>query len=185
MEPAQIPWFPAWGIEFQNPVKDSQNIVKTWLEIRPSERWVMISGAVAISERHLWAVWSHASRNEMLGKMVARTVDTEFIRILSGTHQIRVAFERAGVRNEDDHAWLLYLPEHPGFDEFGQPISYPEIENKQEIEVSKAMTWLDGDLLTARPSPNLEALNRLGIEGDFSFEQIESTILAFAASADI
>ena len=69
--------------------------------------------------------------------------------------------------------------------EFGQPISYPEIENKQEIEVSKAMTWLDGDLLTARPSPNLEALNRLEIEGDFSFEQIESTILAFAASADI
>ena len=76
MEPAQIPWFPAWGIEFQNPVKDSQNLVKTWLEIRPSERWVMISGAVAISERQLWAVWAHASRNEMFGKMVARTVDT-------------------------------------------------------------------------------------------------------------
>jgi len=185
MEPAQIPWFPAWGIEFQHPVKDSQNLVKTWLEIRPSGRWVMISGAVAVSERHLWAVWSHASRNEMLGQMVARTVDTEFIRILSGTHQIRVAFERAGVRKGDDHAWLLYLPEHPGFDEFGQVISYPAKENKQEIDVSKAMTWLGGDLLTARPSPNLESLNRLGIEGNFSFDQIEPTILAFAASADI
>ena len=185
MEPAQIPWFPAWGIEFDHPVQDSQNLVKTWLEIRPSERWVMISGAVAVSERHLWAVWSHASRNEMLGKMVARTVDTEFIRILSGTHQIRVAFERAGVRNEDDHAWLLYLPEHPGFDEFGQAVSYPTRDDKEEIEVSKAMTWLGGDLLTARPSPNLEALERLGVEGNFSFDQIESTILAFAASADI
>ena len=185
MEPAQIPWFPAWGIEFNNPVDDSQNLVKTWLEIRPSERWVMISGAVAVSERHLWAVWSHASRNEILGKMVARTVDTEFIRILSGTHQIRVAFERAGVRDGDDNAWLLYLPEHPGFDGFGQAISYPVIENKQEIEVSKAMTWLGGDLLTARPSPNFESLARLGIEGNFSFDRIESTILAIAASADI
>ena len=47
------------------------------------------------------------------------------------------------------------------------------------------MTWLGGDLLTARPSPNLESLNRLGIEGNFSFDQIEPTILAFAASADI
>ena len=185
MEPAQIPWFPAWGIEFQQPVKDSQNLVDTWLEIRPSGRWVMISGFMAVSERHLWAVWSHASRNEKLGTMVARTIDTEFIRILSGTHQIRVAFERAGVRNGDNHAWLLYLPEHPGFDEFGQALSYPIKENQWEIEASKAMTWLDGDLLTARPSPNLECLPRLGIEGDFKFEQIEPTILAFSASADI
>lgn len=185
MEAAQIPWFPAWGIEFQHPVKDSQNLVKTWLEIRPSERWVMISGSLAVSERHLWAVWSHASRNEKLGKMVARSIDTEFIRILSGTHQIRVAFERAGVRNEDNYAWLLYLPEHPGFDEFGQALYYPHKENQWEIEASKAMTWLNGDLLTARPSPNSECLRRLGIEGHFEFEQIESTILAFAASADI
>ncbi len=185
MEPAQIPWFPAWGIEFHKPVEDAKDLVKTWLEIRPSERWMMISGTVAVSERHLWAVWSHASRNEVLGKMVARTIDAEFIRILSGTHQIRVAFERAGVRDGDDHAWLLHLPEHPGFDEFGQSKSYPTVEEKHQNEAAKAMTWLDGDLLTARPSPNWEGLIRLGIDQELSFEQIESSALSHAAAADI
>ena len=185
MEPAQIPWFPAWGIEFHKPVEDSKDLVKTWLEIRPSERWVMISGVVATSERHLWAVWSHAVRNEALGKMVARTIDAEFIRILSGTHQIRVAFERAGVRNGDEHAWLLHLPLHPGFDDHGQSKIYPNIDKKNELDASKAMTWLNGDLWTARPSPNTDGPKRLGINRDLSFEQIEQVILAHAASADI
>tara|TARA_B100001113_G_C20775232_1_gene477142 strand:- start:64 stop:621 length:558 start_codon:yes stop_codon:yes gene_type:complete len=185
MEPAQIPWFPAWGIEFQSPVKDPKKLVETWLEIRASERWVMISETVAASERHLWGVWSHAARNELLGKMVARTIDAEFIRILSGTHQIRVAFERAGVRKGDKHAWILCLPEHPGFDAFGQSKSYPSHDRTQEIEASKAMSWLNGDLWTARPSPNSDGLDRLGLNRDLKFEQIESSMLSHAASADI
>ena len=117
--------------------------------------------------------------------MVARTIDAEFIRILSGTHQIRVAFERAGVRNGDEHAWLLHLPLHPGFDDYGQSKIYPNIDKKNEFDASKAMTWLNGDLWTARPSPNTDGPKRLGIDRDLSFEQIEQVILAHAASADI
>ena len=28
MEPAQIPWFPAWGIDFFQPVEDSKRLLK-------------------------------------------------------------------------------------------------------------------------------------------------------------
>lgn len=186
MEPAQIPWFPAWGIDFFQPVEDSKKIIETWLEIRASERWVMISGTVAASERHLWAVWAQATRNEEYGQMVARTIDAEFIRILSGTHQIRVAFERAGIRNGDEFAWILYLPKHPGFDEFGQSINYPSNADNSELEkqASQAMTWLDGDLLTARPTPNSNGLIRLGI-GETAFEKIELAMITHAATANL
>ena len=186
MEPAQIPWFPAWGIDFYKPIEDSKKLVETWLEIRPSERWVMISGTVAASERHLWSVWAQSTRNEEQERMVARTIDAEFIRILSGTHQIRVAFERAGVRNGDEYAWLLYLPIHPGFDEFGQSIAYPIEENDSELETiaAKAMTWLEGDLLTARPIPHSDGPIRLGI-GEMPFERIEAAMLTHAAAADL
>ena len=187
MEPAQIPWFPAWGIEFHKPVEDGKKLIETWLEVRPSERWVLISGTVAASERHLWAVWSHATRNEERGCMVARSIDAEFIRILSGTHQIRVAFERAGVRNGDEYAWILCLPKHPGFDEFGQSISYPlEIEDSNlESQAAKAMSWLDGDLLTARPTPHIEGIIRLGIADEIPFERIESDMITHAAGTDL
>ena len=47
------------------------------------------------------------------------------------------------------------------------------------------MTWLNGDLWTARPSPNTDGPKRLGIDRDLSFDQIEQVILAHAASADI
>jgi len=186
MEPAQIPWFPAWGIEFHKPIEDAKKLVETWLEVRPSKRWVLISGTVVASERHLWAVWSHATRNEEQECMVARSIDAEFIRILSGTHQIRVAFERAGVRNGDEFAWILCLPIHPGFDGFGQSITYPIEENSSNLETlaAESMTWLGGDLLTARPIPHSDGPIRLGI-GEMPFERIEASMLTHAAAADL
>ena len=46
------------------------------------------------------------------------------------------------------------------------------------------MTWLDGDLLTARPTPNSNGLIRLGI-GETAFEKIEVAMITHAAAANL
>ena len=46
------------------------------------------------------------------------------------------------------------------------------------------MTWLDGDLLPARPTPHSDGPIRLGI-GETIFEKIETTMITHAAAANL
>ena len=50
-----------------------------------------------------WTAW-YALRNEISGEMVAKTADTEFLRLISGTRQINKAFERSGISVGDEKA---------------------------------------------------------------------------------
>ena len=94
-ESAGMPWFPAWGIEFSEPIENPSPTVSLFNEWRPSERWLLISFSAAASEVHLWTVWHALRRRELRNSMIGNSVDTEFLRLISGTHQIRTAFERA------------------------------------------------------------------------------------------
>ena len=106
-----MPWFPAWGIHFPEPLDDPQNVISIFNEWRPNERWLLLSYSAAASEIHLWTVWHALRRRELRNSMVGNNVDTEFLRLISGTHQIRIAFERAGLKQGDENAWIVYLPE--------------------------------------------------------------------------
>ena len=43
--------------------------------------------------------------------MIANSVDAEFIRLIAGTHQVKIAFNNAGIRKGDESSWIIRLPE--------------------------------------------------------------------------
>ena len=94
----QMPWFPAWGVKFSSPIENISSLIADMEEWRPDERWILISYEVAASEVHLWSAWHQVRRNEQKGTMVARDSGAEFLRVVSGTRQIRVAIERSGIK---------------------------------------------------------------------------------------
>ena len=75
-------------------------------------------------------------RNELRNSMVGNNVDTEFLRLISGTHQIRIAFQRAGLMQGDERAWIVYLPE------FGT--EYPFSTDNEKLEIPRD-TYNDAD----------------------------------------
>ena len=185
MRPGDVPWFPAWGVNLEEPITDVGALVKDWIEHRPSNRWAMIAGPIPSSDRHLWAAWNVSTRNEAKGSMVARTIDAEFIRILAGTHQIRLAFDRIGPREGDDYVWIVHLPLTTGIDSNGLLKEYPAHDSDIERMASNLMPWLNGELRTARPVPNREGAERLDIPPSEPIIGIESSMIMIAASADI
>ncbi|MAV77948.1 MAG: hypothetical protein CMA15_03585 [Euryarchaeota archaeon] len=92
----------------------SKKAIQHFLEHRPSERWVLLGEHAAQSVDQLWTAWIQATRNELRGCMVARSIDAEFLRYLAGTHHISEAFARAGLQSDQSSAWVLCLPTAEG-----------------------------------------------------------------------
>ena len=88
----------------------SKKAIQYFLEHRPNERWVLLGEHAAQSVGQLWTAWIQATRNELRGCMVARSIDAEFLRYLAGTHHISEAFARAGLQSGQSSAWVLCLP---------------------------------------------------------------------------
>ena len=154
------PWFPCWGINFENEDLSIPDLVNKFLKIRPSNRWLLISKLSAASENHLWSVWYKMEQNFSDDTALSKNPDAEFIRIISGTNQLKTAFSRAGLNKNDNQAWLIYLPE------IRENInSLPETSITSFTESAQKIIYLiDASLLTERPKPSKEGLDRLGIE---------------------
>ena len=158
----RVPWFPAWGIRLPDPVSDPVEIITIFNEWRPSERWLLLAHDAAASEVHLWTVWHALRRRESAESMIANSPDTEFIRLISGTHQIRTAFERAGLKEGDSEAWIINLPD------FDDGASLCELEiprqtfNEATLDAERLILHLKSELLAHRPIPTLEGLARIG-----------------------
>ena len=166
-----MPWFPAWGVSMPEPVSDSGDLVALFNEWRPSERWLLLAYEVACSEVRLWTAWSALRRREEAGRMVARTCDAEFLRLVSGTHQLSTAFERAGISSGDDSVWIVYLPEFESGDGFGETDIPRSTYLDNDLEATRLIEHLGGTLLARRPIPSEEGLLRLGaIEDGESIE---------------
>ena len=186
-----MPWFPAWGIRFPETLDDPQFVISTFNEWRPSERWLLISFSAAASEVHLWTVWHALRRRELRNSMIGNSVDTEFLRLISGTHQIRTAFERAGLSKGDKTAWILYLPEfggeNPFISEEETTLEIPrESFNDSTQEAERLMLHLKANLVAQRPIPTSAGLQRLGHEIDMDNSgplALESAFLLHAAMA--
>ena len=159
-----VPWFPAWGVKFSEPIENIFSIVSVFNEWRPSNRWLLASFESIASEVHLWSSWYSMRKAENSGEMIAKTPDTEFLRIVSGTHQINKAFERAGLASGDERAWIIFLPELEigrGFAEFEIPRN---TYNDKSENAQRLIEQLDSTLITRRPVPSQLGLNRIGAE---------------------
>ncbi|RTZ95697.1 MAG: hypothetical protein DSY41_01840 [Candidatus Poseidoniales archaeon] len=183
-----VPWFPAWGVSMPGPIGEPADVVALFNEWRPSERWLLLAYEAACSEIRLWTAWSALRRREQAGRMVARTCDAEFLRLISGTHQLSTAFERAGINSGDEFAWIVYLPE------FGEGEGFGEIEIPRstylnnDLGATRLIEHLGGTLLARRPVPSEEGLLRLGaIEPGDSIQvtKQEDAYLLHTALADM
>ena len=182
-----VPWFPAWGVRFTEPVKNIFSTVSIINEYRPSNRWMMLAYEAAASEVHLWTAWYALRKNEDSGEMVAKTPDAEFLRLVSGTRQINKAFERSGIAVDDKCAWIVMLPDAELGDSFGE-FSIPlESYNEATEDAIRLIEHLGGSLMPNRPIPTSTGLERIGSN---SFERagdagIEDLFLSHLALSDL
>ena len=182
-----VPWFPAWGVRFSEPVKNVFSMVSIINEWRPSNRWMMLAYDAAASEVHLWTAWYALRKNEVSREMVAKTPDAEFLRLVSGTRQINKAFDRAGIAKDDNCAWIVMLPDSDIGDSFGE-FSIPlESYNEATEEAIRLIEHLGGSLITSRPTPTSSGLVRIGsgcLEGAKIME-IEDLFMSHLALSDL
>ena len=183
-----MPWFPAWGIKFSEPIEDPGSVVSVFNEWRPSERWLLLSFHAACSEVRLWTVWSALRRREESGRMIARSPDAEFLRLISGTRQLSIAFERAGVRKGDESAWIVYLPDYTLGEDFGETEIRRSAYSDNDLFATRLIEHLGANLLVKRPIPSNEGLIRLGaLDAGESIEASsrENVFLTHSALADM
>ena len=179
--------YPCWGLTLANPVDDAGQLVGSFLEWRKNERWLLLGGPAAVSEKQLWTAWLGLASRHTNSSMRANSLDAEFIRLIAGTHQIRIGFERAGLANGDKTAWLVHLPEFPN-----DPISemnWPTLDRVAlDREADRLMCTLDAKLLPHAPIPHEESVQRLDLQVEdtqsLDFDSIERSALAHIALAD-
>ena len=167
-----VPSFPCWGLKLDDIEKNNSEIVKRFLEIRENNRWLLISKNVAASDRHLWSTWYLMEENFLNDSALSKNPDAEFIRIISGTNQLKTAFKRAGLNDSDKEAWLLFLPEkNQGLD------NLPEIQIKKLTKYSeKIINELNLEKTSEKPIPCKLGLDRLGIIYDGEEDLINENI---------
>jgi len=182
-----VPWFPAWGVEFRKPIENVFAIVSTFNEFRPSNRWLLASFDVIASEVHLWGTWYSLRRNEERGSMVAKTPDAEFLRILAGTHQISRAFERSGLSEGEDKAWILSLPEMKVGESFGEFKIPWDCYSELCEDGYRMIEQMGGSIIPKRPIPSENGLEKLGSSagGLSNSDELEARFLAHMALADL
>jgi tRNA threonylcarbamoyladenosine modification (KEOPS) complex Cgi121 subunit len=184
MEEASPPWFSAWSIKFSEPISDPRLIAAMLLQKRKDERWLLVGHPAPVSERHLWSVWLALRDRALAKKMISVSLDGEFIRLLAGTHQMSVAFKRAGVQVGDEKAWLIRLPE---WDDKDDKIHLNHDNGTHNSEAYDLMSWLEAEYDPERPTPTNEALNRLQIESNLkdSENTIEEMLMTQLSLTDI
>ena len=179
--------YPCWGLSFPEPVDDASKLVESFLEWRTDERWLLLCGPAAISETQLWTAWLGLCSRNANSTMRANSIDVEFIRLIAGTHQIRIGFERAGLADGDHTAWLVYLPELSSepIEEKGWPTMNRVALDR---EADRLMCVLNAKLLPYGPNPHEESIQRLELQvedGEASdLDSIHRSALAHIALAD-
>ena len=123
-----------------------------------------------VSENQLTLAATKAHRNFAQGVNRARELDTEMIRIISGTHNISMAFKE-WLTDECRTGWIVFLD-----DEIDAKLSSREIFEQLEMEADDHMYDL-----------NFENLKKLGIEAisDMEESKFEDIVLGHVAGSDL
>ena len=179
--------YPCWGLALTNPVSDAEELVATFLEWRNDERWLLLGGSAAVSDKQLWTAWLGLGSRHANSNMRANGLDVEFIRLIAGTHQIRVGFERAGLADGDQIAWLVYLPEF--VDSAISEMNWPVLDRfALDQEADRLMRVINAKLLPHAPIPHEESVQRLELQVESGqsadHDAIERSALAHIALAD-
>lgn len=182
----QMPWFPAWGIEFNEPIKEIDEVLKVFNQYRNDNYWLVLAFDVAASENHLWTAWYSMQRNKKMKKMIAKSIDAEFIRLIAGTHQVKIAFSNAGIRNGDKLAWIVRLPESEIGDGINEVFIDRESYNNYDNDANILIERMNGKLLSQRPVPCLEGLKRIGYTKEINTTQsLEECFILHLVSSKI
>ena len=179
--------YPCWGLALANPVSDAEQLVASFLEWRNDERWLLLGGPAAVSDKQLWTAWLGLGSRHANSNMRANGLDVEFIRLIAGTHQIRVGFERAGLADGDQIAWLVYLPEF--VDSTISEMNWPVLDRfALDQEADRLMRVINAKLLPYAPIPHDESVQRLELQVESGqsadHDAIERSALAHIALAD-
>ena len=179
------PPFPCFAWRSETPV-DAKKLLKAFLELRPNSQWVMVGEGCIQSDLQVWTAWVCASRRWIRKNSLARSLDAEFLRYLSGTHHVSEAFKRAGVRNDDLAGCVLFLPEATATDEAQidcQAAEYDFEEVKNQAISMFSQLQLEAD--TKGFVLSKTGAIRLGMKFDFEHEVLtESALLGHILSSE-
>ena len=179
--------YPCWGLSFPEPISNSAQLVESLLEWRNDEHWLLLGGPAAVSEAQLWTAWIGLASRQRNSTMRANSLDVEFIRLIAGTHQIRIGFDRAGLADGDQTAWLVHLPKFTT--EPIEDLKWPELDRVElDREADRLMRVLNAKLLPHGPIPHDESVQRLELqvedEKSANIDSIHRSALAHIALAD-
>lgn len=172
---AGVPAFPAWKVEFGQPLPDSGNFVGNFLNLRQDDSWLLLTGSVVASDRHLWAAWISLVRRIKNDSMRSKGQDGEFLRLIAGTHHISQGFRRAGLFDGDEGGWLIHLPKNDG-DGSLPKLDYEKLsKDARSLAENLDCQFLEGE----RPLPNRTGLIRLGVFDEESevYVNLEDSVL--------
>ena len=179
--------YPCWGLELPDPIDNPNDVVSELLKWRTDDSWLLLGGPAAVSNEQLWTAWLALSSRLSNSSMRANSQDAEFLRLISGTHQIRIGFERAGLQKGDSTIWLIHIPNMSNQDI--KTREWPKLNRIQlDQEASRLMNVFNATLLPRSPMPTEESVQRLQLTledgNDMDFQSITRAALAHIALAD-
>jgi len=175
----EMPQFPCVKLDISN---QSSDFIGEFIEQRDDESWLLMSHYAAQGQQQLWTAWLLAKRAFSNNKSLARTLDAEFLRYIAGTHHVSEAFKKAGINEDDNAAWLIFLPNHiVELDEIKPSFSLDEFNFGVESLIEK----LNLKMVEGKPEINIEGIKKMGIPLPESKSNLMDSIIGHIISADL
>jgi len=175
----EMPEFPCVKLDISN---HSSNLIGDFIKHRDDESWLLMSHYAAQGQQQLWTAWLLAKRAFSNNKALARSLDAEFLRYIAGTHHVSDAFKKVGIKDHDDTAWLVFLPEHiVDLDEIKPSFSVDQFN----LGVQSIVQMLDLKVIVGKPEINLKGIEEMGIPVPESRLNLIDTIIGNIISADL
>lgn len=175
----EMPPFPCFMVDISSYKTD---LIGDFLEVRPNHNWLMMADYAALTGDQLWTAWLFSQRAFATGRALARSLDTEFLRYIAGTHHVSEAFKKVGVQKSHNKAWIVNLP---NFEEKEGEL-YPIVDLKDLEEIVSMISQKLG-LLTINSTPKItkHGLDKLGIDVAEIDDSVADIIIGFIISSDI
>tara|TARA_B100001996_G_scaffold103197_1_gene77535 strand:- start:6447 stop:7034 length:588 start_codon:yes stop_codon:yes gene_type:complete len=175
----EMPQFPCVKLDISN---HSSDFIGEFLQQREDDNWLLMSHHAAQGQQQLWTAWLLAKRAFSNNKALARSLDAEFLRYIAGTHHVSEAFKKVGINEDDNTAWLIFLPNHiADLDEIKPSFSLDEFNFGVESLIEK----LNLKMVEGKPEINIEGIKKMGIPLPESKSNLMDSIIGHIISADL
>ena len=136
-----VPEFPIRRVKFAQQISQPREFVGNWLEKRPSEYFVLLAPTAIVSDEQLWVAKNKAFLNQTRSLMRSQTIDGEFIRLIAGTQNMNLAFDRVGIKEGDSEAWIVYIGDEqsPDFDTIFDDLKLEESDTRPAFELGDSL----------------------------------------------